>query len=45
MIKINNLINTVKKYQGEFVFLWHNSCFLDKDNKRVYEKIILKGTP
>ena len=45
MIKINNLINRVKKYQGEFVFLWHNSCFLDKDNKRVYEKIILKGTP
>jgi hypothetical protein len=21
------LVNQVKKHQGEFVFLWHNSCF------------------
>ena len=25
--KINQLINTVKKYKGDFVFLWHNSSF------------------
>jgi hypothetical protein len=42
MIKINNLINTVKKYQGEFVFLWHNSCYSDnwRPYKNIYEQIV-----
>lgn len=26
-VKIKNLIKKVKKYNGQFVFLWHNSCF------------------
>ena len=26
-LKIDTLINTVKKYNGEFVFLWHNNSF------------------
>jgi len=25
--KIKNLISEVKKYNGEFVYLWHNSSF------------------
>jgi hypothetical protein len=39
--KIIKLIEKVKKYQGEFVFLWHNSCFLKKLHKNIYEKIVL----
>jgi hypothetical protein len=39
--KIIKLIDKVKKYQGEFVFLWHNSCFLNKSHKSIYKKIIL----
>lgn len=41
--KIMILIDRVKKYQGEFVFLWHNSCFLEESNKIVYEKILSEG--
>ena len=44
-IKIKKLIDEVKKYNGEFVFLWHNSSFdssfWDK-YKRVYSDILLK---
>lgn len=39
--KIIKLINKVKKYQGEFVFLWHNSCFPNESYKTIYEKIVL----
>ncbi|AOV08784.1 polysaccharide deacetylase family protein [Sporosarcina ureilytica] len=38
-----NLINTVKKYNGTFVFLWHNSSFnvpLWADYENVYKSII-----
>jgi peptidoglycan/xylan/chitin deacetylase (PgdA/CDA1 family) len=40
--KIMQLINKVKKYQGDFVFLWHNSSFDGKLNaySKVYESII-----
>ena len=33
---IEKLNNTVKKYQGEFVFLWHNSSF-NTDKWRIYQ--------
>ena len=39
--EIYKLINIVKKYRGDFVFLWHNSAFTE-ENKILYEKI-LKG--
>ncbi len=41
--KINVLINKVKKYDGEFVFLWHNSSFNTPQWERyqsVYEKVL-----
>ena len=41
--KINQLINTVKKYKGDFVFLWHNSSFgypVWENYKSVYENFI-----
>jgi hypothetical protein len=43
--KIKFLINKVKKYNGEFVFLWHNSSFNTnfwKKYEYVYEKVLLK---
>jgi hypothetical protein len=41
--KIIDLINIVKKYNGEFVFLWHNSSFntIDWIKYNIYEKVIL----
>lgn len=33
-----NLVNTIKKYQGEFTLLWHNNCFNVKEWK-AYQKI------
>jgi hypothetical protein len=41
--KIHNLINTVKKYNGEFVFLWHNNSFnhgIWLKFQHIYEKVI-----
>ena len=43
--KIKRLISEVKKYNGEFVFLWHNSSFntsLWKRYNDVYKNIVLK---
>ena len=43
--KIKLLTNKVKKYNGEFVFLWHNSSF-NVENwlmfQDIYEKVLLK---
>lgn len=41
--KINSLIEQVKKYNGEFVFLWHNSSFNTaqwQKYKDVYERVL-----
>jgi len=41
--KVNILLLEVKKYNGEFVFLWHNSAFNTKTWKPfqiIYEKIL-----
>jgi len=42
--KIEKLIKKVKKYKGEFVFLWHNSSFGGswKRFEYIYEKVLLK---
>ena len=40
--KIMKLMQTVKKYNGDFVFLWHNSSFGDNNRKSLYH-IILKA--
>ena len=42
--RIIDLISTVKKYNGDFVFLWHNSSFNDKNYLKyrdVYERVLL----
>ena len=41
---IKNLIEKVKKYNGEFVFLWHNSSFGGSWKKfsYIYEKVLVK---
>ncbi len=41
--KIRQLIDKVKKYNGEFVFLWHNSSFNTNEWER-YQKIYDKVT-
>ena len=43
--KIKYLIDKVKKYNGEFVFLWYNSSFGGswKKFEWIYEKV-LKGS-
>lgn len=40
--RIKKLIDTVRKYNGTFVFLWHNSSFTNEleEYKRIYKKII-----
>lgn len=41
--KIKSLIEEVKKYNGEFVFLWHNSSFNTPQWKKyqdIYEKVL-----
>ena len=41
--KIKDLKETVKKYNGEFVFLWHNSSFNVsgyENNRVIYEEIL-----
>lgn len=45
--KIIKLINNVKKYNGKFVFLWHNSSFSGElwgKYKIVYEEILRYGS-
>jgi len=37
---IKNLIDIVKSYDGEFVFLWHNSAFRDKKYNDVYKNVL-----
>jgi hypothetical protein len=44
--KILSLINTVKKYNGEFVLLWHNSNFnisFWKKYEYIYKKILIEN--
>lgn len=44
--KIRYLIEQIKKYNGEFVFLWHNSsfnCVSWKNYKNIYERILRKN--
>lgn len=46
--KINYLIEKVKKYNGDFVFLWHNSSFnTTKWNKYqdLYERLLMRESP
>jgi Family of unknown function (DUF7033) len=41
--KIKSLINQVRKYNGEFVFLWHNSSFntsMWKKYQDIYERVL-----
>jgi len=43
--KIKLLIEEVKKYNGEFVFLWHNSSFNTAQWKKyqdIYERVLIK---
>ena len=46
-IQLDNLINSVKKYKGTFVLLWHNSSFdippWDKF-QNLYEEILKNGS-
>ena len=42
--EVFEMINRIKKYNGEFVILWHNSNFLLEEwykRKFFYEKILL----
>jgi hypothetical protein len=44
--KILSLVDKVKKYRGEFVFLWHNSSFNTKDwtsYQDLYPNILLSA--
>ena len=41
VVKIKNLIDTTHRYNGEFVFLWHNSAFRNLEHRRVYEEILI----
>jgi hypothetical protein len=44
-IKIKKLIDKVKKFNGEFVFLWHNSSFNVNQWKKyqnIYKKVLIK---
>lgn len=41
--KVNRLLQEVKKFNGDFVFLWHNSAFNTRTWRRyqiIYEKIL-----
>ncbi|MBP5469996.1 MAG: hypothetical protein J6Z11_12220, partial [Candidatus Riflebacteria bacterium] len=39
--KIVYLINKCKKYNGTFVYLWHNTSLLTNDRKELYIKTLL----
>ena len=44
-LRIVRLIDKVKKYNGEFVFLWHNSSFNTKQWEKyqyIYKKVLFK---
>jgi hypothetical protein len=41
--RVTKLISEVKKYRGNFVFLWHNSAFDSISHKRVYEHTVLES--
>ncbi len=44
-MKIKKLIDEVKKFNGEFVFLWHNSSFNVNQWKKyqnIYKKVLIK---
>jgi hypothetical protein len=46
-LKIQALVDKCRKYQGEFVFLWHNSSFLTstwKPFEHIYKNIVVKNT-
>ncbi|GGH01656.1 polysaccharide deacetylase [Polaribacter pacificus] len=34
------ILNEVKKYNGNFTLLWHNSSFMKREHNETYEKII-----
>jgi hypothetical protein len=38
--KIKSLMNKVKKFNGIFVLLWHNSSLETSENKKLYQNII-----
>jgi len=38
---IKEVIDLVKKYNGEFVFLWHNGSFLEDWHREFYEKVLV----
>ncbi|WP_299150192.1 polysaccharide deacetylase family protein [uncultured Dokdonia sp.] len=38
--RIKELIDTTRFYNGEFVFLWHNSAFRNKQYNKVYEDVL-----
>jgi len=45
--KIIILINKVRKYNGEFVFLWHNSSFNTitwRSYQHIYESVLRKSS-
>ena len=46
--EISQLVAKIKKYNGEFVFLWHNSAFnnlIYKEYAQVYEQVIGLAKP
>lgn len=38
--RIKKLVDTTRMYNGEFVLLWHNSAFVNKDHRTVYEEVL-----
>ena len=40
IIEIEKIIKEVKKYNGNFTFLWHNNSFFTKEHFKTYETII-----
>lgn len=38
--RVGNLMAKCKKYNGTFVYLWHNSSLRDEDKKALYDKTI-----
>lgn len=44
LTRIKKLMDTTKLYNGEFVFLWHNSAFRDPSFNPVYEEVLKYAT-
>ena len=38
--KVISLMNTVKKYNGEFVLLWHNDRLANNEQRNLYKRIL-----